>query len=168
VGGEKLSQRTSDRTAIRHRPGKALKMQELSFEETIDAIRAKDARFHLDAYIFVREALDHTQRTVRKDKSKRTPHVTGQQLLEGIRDYALSQFGPMTQMVLEEWGVRSCQDFGDIVFNMVDVGLLAKTEEDSRADFQGGYDFSQAFRDPFLPPSQLRSTRPSTPKTTKV
>jgi uncharacterized repeat protein (TIGR04138 family) len=142
-------------------------MQEVSFEEAIELIRAKDPRFHTDAYVFVREALDHTQRTIGKDSRGRIRHVTGQELLEGIRDYALSQFGPMTQTVLDEWGIRQCQDFGDIVFNMVDIGLLAKTEQDSRTDFAGGYTFDQAFRDPFLPPSRLRGIKPQERRTAK-
>jgi uncharacterized repeat protein (TIGR04138 family) len=129
-------------------------MQETSFEEALDLIRAKDPRFERDAYLFVREALDHTQKQIGKDSRGRIRHVTGQELLEGIRDYGLTQFGPMAMTVLDEWGVRSCQDFGDIVFNMVDIGLLAKTERDTRADFADGYDFYEAFRKPFLPASQ--------------
>jgi len=62
-------------------------------------------------------------------------HVTGQELLEGIRQYALQQYGPMTVTVFEEWGVNHCRDFGEIVFNMVESGLLQKTETDTRNDF---------------------------------
>ena len=109
-------------------------MHEVSFEEAIQQIRDKDARYERDAYLFVREALDHTQKTIGKDNRGEIRHVTGQELLDGIRDYALAQFGPMTMTVLDEWGIRSCEDFGEIVFNMVDIGLLAKTDTDSRAD----------------------------------
>ncbi len=126
-------------------------MQEVTFEEALELIRAKDQRYSAEAYTFVREALDHTQRSMTRDNRGRIRHVTGQELLQGIRDYALRQFGPMAMMVLEEWGVRSCEDFGEIVFNMVEVGLLAKTKTDSRADFAGGYQFHDAFRAPFLP-----------------
>ena len=126
-------------------------MHEVSFEEALAKVEAKDPRYRRDAYLFVREALDHTQKTIGKDARGRIRHVTGQELLIGIREYALQQFGPMTKAVLEEWGVRSCPDFGEIVFNMVEVGWLAKTEKDSRADFEGGYDFDEAFRKPFLP-----------------
>jgi uncharacterized repeat protein (TIGR04138 family) len=59
-------------------------------------------------------------------------------------------------MILEEWGIRSCHDFGEIVFNMVEVGLLAKTDKDTREDFKDGYDFEDAFRKPFLPNSKLQ------------
>lgn len=129
-------------------------MQEVSFEEALELIRANDPRYDREAYIFVREALDHTQKTIGKDPRGRIRHVTGQELLAGIRDYAISQFGPMAMTVLEDWGVHACQDFGEIVFNMVGIGLLAKTEQDSRADFEGGYEFFDAFRKPFLPPSK--------------
>ena len=75
--------------------------------------------------------------------------------LLGMEDTdSLSQYGPMAKLVLEEWGVRRCEDFGEIVFNMVEVGWLAKTKADSRADFEGGYDFDEAFRKPFLPQSR--------------
>ena len=138
-----------------------MKMHELSFEETLDLIRAKDPRFHRDAYLFVREALDHTQRTSGKDERGRVRHVTGQELLAGIREYALAQFGPMAMTVFEEWGVHACQDFGDIVFNMVEIGLLAKTDKDSRADFADGYDFYEAFRKPFLPAAKPPKPEPT-------
>ena len=80
---------------------------------------AKDPRFPRDAYLFVREALDHTQKTVGKDERGRLRHVTGQQLLEGIREHALHQFGPMARTVFEEWGIRACKEFGEIVLNMI-------------------------------------------------
>ena len=133
-------------------------MQEVNFDEALPQLLAKDARYHHDAYHFVRDALDFTQKQATKD-SKRPHHVTGQQLLAGIREFALQQFGPMCLTVFEEWGLRNCQDFGEIVFNMVETGLLAKTETDSRADFAGGYDFHEAFRQPFLP--QTKSPAPA-------
>lgn len=136
-------------------------MHEISFEEALELIQAKDQRYHREAYLFVREALDYTQKAIVKDNRGRIRHVSGQELLGGIRDYALAQFGPMAMMMLEEWGVHECRDFGEIVFNMVEIGLLAKTEQDSRADFEGGYDFHDAFRKPFLPPSRQTKTVPA-------
>ena len=128
-------------------------MQTPNFEEILDLIVKKDPRYHREGYFFLREALDHTQKMVGKKKGE-IRHVSGQELLEGIRDYALSQFGPMTLTVLAEWGIRSCEDFGEMVFNMVANSLLAKTEKDSRDDFKGGYNFEEAFRKPFLPQSK--------------
>jgi uncharacterized repeat protein (TIGR04138 family) len=138
-------------------------MHEATFEEGLEQILGRDPRYQRDAYLFIREALDHTQKVIIKENRGSLRHVTGQELLGGIRDFALGQFGPMTITVLEEWGIRNCQDFGEIVFNMVEAGLLAKTESDSREDFQGGYDFHEAFRAPFLP-SEKRDQRASDPK----
>jgi len=127
-------------------------MHGISFDEELEKIVAKDPRYTREAYAFVREALDHTQRTSAKPAKDDAPrHVTGQELLGGIRDYALQQYGPMTLMALNEWGIHRCEDFGEIVFNMVENSLLAKTDNDTRDDFKGGYDFEQAFRQPFVP-----------------
>ena len=127
-------------------------MQAASFEEAIEQIAAQDRRYHREAYCFLREALNHTQKMTGKlPKKNEIRHVSGQELLNGIREYALQQFGPMTLTVLEEWGIKCCMDFGEIVFNMVETKLLAKTEQDSREDFRNGYDFHDAFRKPFLP-----------------
>lgn len=131
-------------------------MQAVSFEVVLEQITAKDKRYARDAYQFVREALDHTHKAAAKSaKGKHLRHVTGQELLEGIREFALQQFGPMVVTVFEEWGIRSCADFGEIVFIMVEHSLLKKTDKDSRADFENGYDFHTAFREPFLPQSKL-------------
>jgi uncharacterized repeat protein (TIGR04138 family) len=130
-------------------------MQELTFESTLALIVAKDPRYHREAYLFVKDALDHTQKLVLKENKGELRHVSGQELLRGIREYALTQFGPMSQMVFEEWGIKRCEDFGEIVFNMVEIGLLGKTDQDSREDFANGYDFDEAFRKPFLPPSRI-------------
>ncbi len=140
-------------------------MHEITFEEAVELVRVKDQRYTVDAYQFVKEALEHTQRTIGKDKRGRTRHVTGQELLKGIRQYALERYGPMALMLLEEWGVRACSDFGEMVFNLIEIGLLAKTPNDSREDFQGGYDFVEAFRKPFLPaaktaPAEAQSAPP--------
>jgi uncharacterized repeat protein (TIGR04138 family) len=135
-------------------------MQEQNFDNLLDTLIARDPRYHRSAYIFLREALDFTQKKLCKSNKMTLRHVTGQELLEGIREYGLSQFGPMTMDVFEEWGVRVGLDFGEIVFNLVENGLLSKTEKDSRDDFKDGYDFYQAFREPFLP--EAKKSRPPT------
>ncbi len=109
-------------------------------EQIVCSIVAHDRRYTFDAYQFVLEALNYTYRMVKKRR-----HVAGQELLEGVRRYALERYGPMARTVLEHWGIRSCEDIGEIVFNLVDNGLLNKTEKDSRDDFKGGYDFKEAF-----------------------
>jgi uncharacterized repeat protein (TIGR04138 family) len=145
-------------------------MHTVIFDEVVERIATLDPRYARDAYHFVREALDHTQKRVHKEvrgrKDTQDRHVTGQQLLEGIREYGLQAFGPLTLFVFNEWGIRRCADFGDIVFNLVEHGngMFGKTERDSRDDFQGGYDFEEAFRRPFLPSGPPRPARtPSHP-----
>lgn len=137
-------------------------MQEMTFEEAVDLIRAKDPRYSRDAYLFVREALDFTQKALLKDtRSRPHYHVTPQELLSGIRDYALAQFGPMAVTVLDDWGIRRCEDFGEMVFQMVEIGILRKTDSDRPSDFAGAYDFDEAFRKPFLPAAKLaRDSKP--------
>lgn len=147
-------------------------MDGINFDEVLEKIVTKDPRYSREAYLFLREALDHTQKMVAKTPKDAAPrqaakkddaprHVSGQQLLEGIRDFALQQFGPMTTTVLGEWGIRRCEDFGELVFSMVENSLLAKTDKDSRDDFKGGYDFDTAFRQPYLP--KARPTPPVQP-----
>ena len=110
------------------------------FIRALSLLVRKDTRYKFEAYTFIMSALDFTV-----EKIKRPRHVTGQELLEGIREYGLQQFGPMTRAVFEHWGIMTTEDFGRIVFNMVDAGLLGKTREDSMEDFKDGYDFKEAF-----------------------
>jgi uncharacterized repeat protein (TIGR04138 family) len=109
-------------------------MQEVCFEEALEIITLKDPRFPREAYLFVREALDHTQHCLAKEREGCIRHVSGQELLAGIKDYARTQFGPMAMTVLQEWGIRSCQDFGELVFNMVETGGCPTLSSDEIAD----------------------------------
>ncbi|MDE3099254.1 MAG: hypothetical protein KGJ88_07245 [Verrucomicrobiota bacterium] len=135
-------------------------MQEIKFDDAIDRIRARDPRYPRDAYLFVREALDFTQKLISRENRGLVRHVTGQELLQGIRKFAIEQFGPMAATVLDEWSIKECQDFGNIVFNMVEIGLLARTDKDSREDFENAYDFTEAFRKPFLPEAKAMERHP--------
>jgi uncharacterized repeat protein (TIGR04138 family) len=125
-------------------------MQKLDFGEALDLIHSRDPRYDREAYHFLRDALDYTIKQ-RKKAKEGTGHVSGQQLLEGIRQYALKQFGPMVPTVLNYWGVQRCDDFGEMVFNLIRVGIFGKTERDSIEDFKHGYSFQEAFVAPFLP-----------------
>ncbi|MFA7368825.1 MAG: Minf_1886 family protein [Kiritimatiellales bacterium] len=120
-------------------------MKQPNAEYLLEDILARDPRYTAEAYAFVRAGLDHTVRRLEKPR-----HVSGQELLDGIREFALAEFGPMTKTVLNGWGIKRTEDVGEIVFNMVETGLLGKTEKDSRADFANGY-FDEAFRKPFQP-----------------
>ena len=131
-------------------------MEKLNFEEIVERIVAQDPRYKREAYDFLREALDFTQKEAAREKDEKERHVTGQQLLEGVRGYALKEYGPMALTVLAEWGITRGEDIGELVFNLIDQRILKKTASDSREDFKGGYDFETAFREPFLPPSMRR------------
>jgi len=125
-------------------------MDHQKLEEALDQVLARDPRFHRAAYSFLRDALDYTLKP-RKKSGSATSHVSGQELLEGVRQHALKTFGPMVPTVFEYWGVRTTEDFGAIVFNLVDSGILGKTERDSVDDFKDAYTFQEAFVEPFIP-----------------
>jgi uncharacterized repeat protein (TIGR04138 family) len=131
------------------------------FNEVIHAIRKDDSRYARGAYYFLRQALDFTLKEMGKQgQLDRSNHLSGQQLLEGIRLYALEQYGPMTRSVLEYWGITCCQDFGNIVFNLVACRVLGKTDKDSPDDFNSGYDFKTAFEAPYVPVIKPATKRP--------
>lgn len=110
------------------------------FYRAIEEIFAKDPRYKPDAYEFVMEALSYTQK-----KFGRIKHVTGEELLTGMKDLLLDQFGPLTLSVLNHWGIKGTEDFGHIVFNLVQNKVLSKTEEDRIDSFKNGFDFHEAF-----------------------
>ena len=134
-------------------------MQNPDFSEIVSLICKEDPRFDRKAYDFVRLGLDHTVKELRKKDAVRTEksrHVTGPELLEGLRVYALEQFGPLAKTVLNTWGIRRCRDFGDIVFNLIEYNVFSKTENDRREDFSDVFEFDDAFVKPFQP---LRRSR---------
>lgn len=109
-------------------------------DNIIEMICDKDSRYKPDAYEFVMEALSFTQKKYRRPK-----HVTGEELLMGVKELLFDKFGPMTLSVLEHWGVKKTEDIGNIVFNLVNNKVLSKTEEDSLESFKNGYDFKETF-----------------------
>ncbi len=77
-------------------------------------------------------------------------HVTGQQLCIGLRDYAVRQYGMLAKAVLNKWGIHETKDFGQIIFAMVEAGLMRKTDDDTLDDFDGVYEFDEAFAEPAM------------------
>ncbi len=128
-----------------------------------------DRRYKIDAYAFVFEALNfaHNQlgmgseraaelETEPEEEESEEPsakeaerHLTGQQLCEAIRQYALEQYGYMAKCVLNSWGVKSTGDFGEIVFNLIGIGQMRKTSDDRREDFDNVFDFETGLRESF-------------------
>ena len=110
------------------------------FYKLLEDISNQDCRYKVDGYEFIMQALHFTQGRLKKDG-----HVTGKELTEGVKDFAIEQYGPMAQTVLAHWGITKTEDIGNIVFNLIDKKILSKTDEDSLQDFKDIYDFSAAF-----------------------
>jgi len=131
--------------------------------QAVEKIRAelldngRDTRYRLNAYLFVLNGLEYY---LAKLGEKR--HVTGQELARGLVDFAVRQFGPLTPMVLESWGVRATEDFGYIVYNLIGIGMMSKQPSDTIGDFFGVIDIREfcASQDPFeIDPEHIRSVR---------
>ena len=158
-------------------------MQRSDFSDCLDALIAADPRFEKEAYLFVKEALDFTlkQRRSGSQKSSRRNsggttamkeeperHVSGQQLVAGVRDLALAEWGPMAITVLSHWGICSTADIGAIVFNLIDARIFGKNEQDSRADFQDVFTFHEAFVLPYQPVPKSPAPEGSMPPATRA
>ena len=145
-------------------------MQKIGFAEALESVVGSDPRYQREGYIFLRDSLDFTTKQQKKTKGVSVRHVTGPELLDGVRQYALKEFGPMVMTVFDSWGIHSCEDIGHMVFNLIGAGVFGKTEEDSIDDFKNVYDFEEAFVRPFAPakpesakpPAQLPAPKPAT------
>lgn len=128
-------------------------------EHPLAELLRRDRRYHRNAYFFVFEALRYAQDqlglgqpSIMDDPAlEEQRHVTGQQLCEAIRRYAVDQYGMLAKSVLNEWGVHKTADFGEIVFSLIEIGQMKKTNSDRREDFEEVFDFNDGLRDAFLP-----------------
>ena len=118
--------------------------KDLEFEKNLKSILRRDKRYSLNAYLFVFEALEYTINSIGEKR-----HVTGRELLEGIRDLLLKQYGFLSLALLERWGIAKTSDFGEIVFNLVNEGLLRKTETDSLGDFENVFSLPDELYDKY-------------------
>ncbi len=109
-------------------------------EDVLDRLRERYPRFHETAYVFVLSALHYVLE--RLDEPR---HISGRELAEGVRDLAIERFGPMARTVLEHWGICTTGDVGELVFALVDTGILIKQDEDDPADFANLFTFDEAF-----------------------
>lgn len=141
-------------------------MQKIGFTESLEKVLTDDPRYDREAYLFLRDALDYTIKLRKRQKSEISRHVTGQELLEGVRRYAIEQFGPMVPTVFETWNINESLDVGRMVFNLIGAGIFGKTENDSMDDFRDGFDFHEAFVKPYLPARRVLA-RPAVPARTK-
>jgi uncharacterized repeat protein (TIGR04138 family) len=139
-------------------------MKVSGFQEAVAQAVSKEPSYSQEGYEFLRESLEATlkRRAKSKQKVSQSGHVTAMELLDGFRTKALKDFGPMSTLVLDHWGIRSCADIGRMVFLLVEAGAFGRTESDSVQDFEGGFDFHEAFVAPFLPASRVSAGSPPT------
>ena len=122
-----------------------------SFNEVVEQIIDRDPRYDKEAYIFLKEALEFTIKQKKRGKTEAGSHVNAGELLDGFRQLALKEFGPMVMTVLEYWGVQASHDVGEMVFNLIGAGVFGKTESATVEDFHSALDFRVAFLAPFEP-----------------
>ena len=121
-----------------------------TYQARLAEVVQRDPRYAYEAYEFLFAALSHTQQLLGRMPAGNSAvpepqyHVSGPELLHGIRELALREFGFMARVVFRLWGINRTDDFGEIVFNLVEQNLMSKTEQDSRADFQNVFDLDQA------------------------
>lgn len=130
----------------------------------LEDVVKRDPRFAYEAYEFTFLALEHTQKLLGRAPRKESEaagataegesahHVSGPELLRGVRDLARREFGLMARTVFKLWGVNCTGDFGDIVFNLIEAGLMSKTERDERGDFRDVFDLDDALADGYVIP----------------
>lgn len=121
--------------------------EEPTFLEQIDTIADAHPRYRRQSFLFIHSALYHTVRRLEKEclESSGSRHVTGQELSWGIADYAREQYGPLARSVFEHWGIHTTRDFGEIVYCLIDHGLMSKTSEDRLEHFDDVYKFADVF-----------------------
>lgn len=134
-------------------------MERIHFDVAVKAVLEKDRRYQSDGYQFLKEALDHTIKSVRKDELIEHRHVSGPELLDGLVEFAKSKYGPMAVAVLESWGIREGEDVGAMVFNLIEVGAFGRSEDDRPEDFHGVVDLREALLAPYRPTRDVLSHR---------
>lgn len=127
-------------------------MFDLKFHEAVQLAVAKDPRYQPLAYEFVRDALHVAVKHFREGEED--PHVTGQQVLLGVKMHALAEYGPLALMLLHQWGIHRGEDIGNIVYNFIEIGYFGKNDGDSIEDFANGFDFEKELTSPFQPSSK--------------
>ncbi|NJM36589.1 MAG: hypothetical protein HC845_01235 [Akkermansiaceae bacterium] len=126
-------------------------MQAMQFEQSVVSILKRDKRFDPHAYFFLKDALDFTLKRIAESNGGQARHVSGPELLEGYRDFALEQFGPMASTLMAEWSVQKCQDVGDMVFQLIEEQVFGKQDSDKQEDFSEIFNFQESLIAPFLP-----------------
>jgi uncharacterized repeat protein (TIGR04138 family) len=132
-------------------------MARIPFDEGVERCLERDARYAREAYFFIRDSLQTAQELMQREG-----HVQAKELLEGFRHRALQEFGPLAATVLSHWGIGTTDDVGRIVFNLIENEVFSRTDNDRPEDFNDQFQFTEAFDEPYLPPSQRGLKKKST------
>lgn len=133
--------------------------EKTTFDDAVKRIAGRSGPYRADGYHFLREALDYTVTTLRKEELPEHRHVSGEELLGGLVEYALKEFGPMAVSVLDSWGIRSGDDIGKMVFQLIEEGAFGRSEDDSPSDFSGVLDLRTELLAPYRPTGRVRLGR---------
>jgi uncharacterized repeat protein (TIGR04138 family) len=136
-------------------------MIDQEFNAIIHQVLNKDPRYAKGAYHFIRKALNHTSQKIQRRTKQTGPlDVPIPKLIQGLCEYAHDQFGPMACCVFRHWGVSNGEDFGHIVFNLVEQGAFSKSEADAHEAFKAMPDFKEVLESPYLPAAKRPSHIP--------
>ncbi len=124
-------------------------MELFPFDVGVRELVEKDKRYPAAAYYFIRDGLDHTVRQQRRGARGVQRHVSGQELSQGLAAFALAEFGPMARFTLATWGLHTTEDFGEVVYNLIEIGLFSQSKNDRKEDFNGSCNLEEALTKPY-------------------
>lgn len=125
-----------------------------TFEEIVDRFLIEDPRYPLKAYLFVRDGFEEITDEQEDDAESKNKQLSAKNLSIGLKNYALDKYGPMASFILREWGINATEDFGEIVYNLIDMGLFSQSKGDKKSDFLSLFDLQKELKRPFGNPNK--------------
>ena len=122
----------------------------MSFEEAVSQYLLEDPRYPAEAYYFIRDGFEYVARDL-EEKEGAPRHLSGRELADGLKEFALDEYGPMAFFTLGQWNIHRTADFGELVYNLIRMGRFSQNKGDKKSDFDNLFDFDEAFNGPFLP-----------------
>ena len=147
-----MAKRMPVRHPICHTSMKAVAMNDdlMSFEEAVSQYLLEDPRFPAEAYYFVRDGFEYVAHDL-VEKEGKIRHLSGRELADGLKEFALDEYGPMAFFTLGQWNIHATADFGELVYNLIRMGRFSQNKGDKKSDFDNLYDFNEVFNGPFRP-----------------
>ena len=122
----------------------------MSFEEAVSQYLLEDPRYPAEAYYFIRDGFEYAARDL-EEKEGAPRHLSGRELADGLKEFALDEYGPMAFFTLGQWNIHRTADFGELVYNLIRMGRFSQNKGDKKSDFNDLYDFDEVFNGPFRP-----------------